>query len=115
MEPDDLLDFSIRTEDGHGRLRVRGLGHVDTEFIALRYLPLFPVQSEVVVTTSVGPMARPLPRLVLRSIALAYVRRWVGLVVTAQHILEQRAGVGLVFARDEQPPAQFPLARHQRV
>jgi hypothetical protein len=44
-----------------------------------------------------------------------HVRGWAGFVVTAQHILEQRAGVGLVFARDEQPPAQFPLARHQRV
>lgn len=51
-----------------------GVGVVTTEFIRVSYLPLFPIQSIVEVTTRSGPMARPLTRLVWRSVVFAYVR-----------------------------------------
>ena len=81
VDPGDLLDFAVRTEDGYGRLRVPGVGHVETEFIAVRFMPLVPVQTSVVAATTAGEMSRPLPKAVLRSVVLAYVRRWVGLTI----------------------------------
>ena len=72
----DLADFTPQIDPGYGRVRVPGVGWVETDFIGARGLPLWPVQSMVVVKTSQGDMARTVRFTVWRSVILAYVRRW---------------------------------------
>lgn len=55
-----------------------GLGHVETGFVCLGRLPLVPVQSTLVLRKLRGEVT--LPRLVLRSVLLAFVRRWGGML-----------------------------------
>ncbi len=83
--PSDLEFFSPRVEDAAGWLRVPGLGHVETGFVCLGRFPLVPVQSTLVLSNSRGEIT--LPRLVPRSVLLAVMRRWGGLLALLAALL----------------------------
>ena len=98
LGPGDLQSFVPRTEDGCGWVRVPGLGSVETTFITAAFLPLWPVQSMVVIRTKDGEMTRTVP-LVWHSVVVAYARRWIGLFVPFTLL-----GIGLLISRGEAEP-----------
>jgi len=83
LDPTDVEYAAPGLENSAGWLRVRGLGHVETAFISLRYLPLLPVDSVLMLREREreggGTRAKTLSRPVLHSVLLAFVRRWGGL------------------------------------
>lgn len=85
--PDDLEQLAPKVDVAAGLLRVRGLGYVETSFITLGQFPLFPVDSMLVLRMGEQEQFKLLPRIVRRSVLLAFVRRWGGLVALVTSLL----------------------------
>ncbi|MCH9684445.1 MAG: hypothetical protein K0V04_23625 [Deltaproteobacteria bacterium] len=80
VEPMEAESVLPRLEGSAGRLRVRGLGYVETAFVSLRDFPVLPVDSVLMLRERGATKARTLARSVLHSVLLAIVRRWGGLL-----------------------------------
>jgi hypothetical protein len=97
----NLIAIPIPAERTAGHIAIPGIGVVETEFLCLGVFPLVPIHSLLFLQRGSEYRTIPLPRLVRRSVAFAYLRRWLGCVAAF--------GAAMVIAVATHPPSAVHL------